>query len=104
MDAYLYGVVNPRTDSRMVDQAIEKDGGYRPGLGVVLGQAALGRGDDYKPAPGWPSLAHLDYVQKFSTVTLIALGLLALIVFGIVNPRRTARAVERAAKRRAGVA
>lgn len=101
-DQYLTGIVNPRKASREVDAAVDRDNLYRPAE-VILGQAAVGRGDDYRPAPGWPSLAHLDYVQKFSTVTLITIGVIALVVFGVINPRRAARAVAAAAKRRAGV-
>jgi hypothetical protein len=102
-DQYLTGLVNPREANRDVSAAVDRESAFRPG-DVILGQTAVGRGDDYRPAPGWPSLAHLDYVQKFSTVTLIAIGLIALVVFGVINPRRTARAVADAAKRRAGVA
>jgi hypothetical protein len=105
VDAYLTGLQTPREARRDVGLAVEQDGGYRqlPGFDVVLGRASLGAGDDYRPAPGFPPMAQLDYVQKFSTVCLIVLGLLALVVFGIINPGRTARAVANVAKRRAGV-
>jgi hypothetical protein len=101
-DQYLDGLETPREQRRDVSSAVDRDQLFAP-TRIVLGQEALGRGDDYRPAPGWPSLAHLDYVQKFSTVTLIALALVALIVFGVINPARTARAVANVAKRRAGV-
>lgn len=103
MDNYLAGLEAPREARRDVSAAVEADGGYRPGLEVVLGQASLGRGDEYRPGPGWPPMAHLDYVQKFATVSLIGVAVLALVVLGIINPHRTARALAEAAKRRAGV-
>lgn len=71
---------------------------------VIAGQASQGKGDTYTPLPGvLPTKDHLDYVQKFSTAGLLAVGFLFLIVLGIVNPARAVNLLGRGAAHQAGV-
>jgi hypothetical protein len=72
---------------------------------IISGQAGYGRGDSYTPLPGvLPSKDHLDYVQKFSTAGLLAIGFLMLLVLGILRPRRAFNYLARGAQHHAGVA
>src|SRR5438105_3305263 len=72
---------------------------------ILAGQASAGRGDSYTPLPGvLPSKDHLDYVQKFSTAGLLAVGFVLLILVGVFNPGRAVGLLASGAKRQAGIA
>ncbi len=72
-------------------------------MATVTGDAATGEGEAFRLRPRWPSVAQLDYVQKFATAGLLTLGLLLLIVYGIRNPGGAVALLARGAKKRAGV-
>jgi hypothetical protein len=71
---------------------------------AALGQRSQGQGGAYTPLPGvLPTKDHLDYVQKFSTAGLLAIGFVLLIALGIINPGRAMNVLSRGAARQAGV-
>ncbi|HEY8775806.1 MAG TPA: hypothetical protein VIM33_04910 [Gaiellaceae bacterium] len=70
---------------------------------VVTGQAARGAGLNYRPANGLPPVGVLEYVQKFSTATLAAIGLLVLLIVVVRSPRHALRWIARSGTRRAGL-
>jgi hypothetical protein len=69
---------------------------------TVTGAASTGEGESFRLRPRWPSVAQLEYVQKFSTAALLALGLLLLLGHALYNPSGAAAAVANAAKGRLG--
>lgn len=70
---------------------------------TVTGAAARGEGESFRLRPRWPSVAQLEYVQKFATAGLLVLGLLMLVGYGIANPAGAVRVLVQGAKRQAGV-
>lgn len=70
---------------------------------TVAGDTARGEGERFRIRPRWPSVAQLEYVQKFSTAALLLLGLLLILGHAIRSPRRAAAAVAGAATGRLGL-
>lgn len=70
---------------------------------TVAGDAAQGEGESFRLRPRWPSVAQLDYVQKFATASLLTLGLLVLLAYAVQRPRHAAGAIAGAALKKVGV-
>ena len=83
--------------------ATPDSGAIRNAADFVQGKTSYGAGPDYRPAPALPAVGVLDYVQKFSTATLAAIGLLVLVVVLVKNPRGAFHWVARSGVRRAGL-
>jgi hypothetical protein len=70
---------------------------------TVAGDTAQGEGESFRPRPRWPTVAQLEYVQKFATAALLTLGLLILLAYAVHRPGHAAAAIADAARKRAGV-
>jgi hypothetical protein len=70
---------------------------------TVTGEAAQGQGGTFRLRPRWPSADQLDYVQKFTTASLLSIALLLLFLKAIKNPAGALNYLVTGAKRRAGV-
>lgn len=70
---------------------------------TISGRSSQGQGGSFRLRPGWPKMDQLDYVQKFTTASLLTLGLLLLVGYAIHNPGGAVAMVVRGAKSRAGV-
>ena len=69
---------------------------------TVTGDAARGEGETFRLRPRWPSVAQLEYVQKFATAGLLVLGLLFLSGYAVQNPTGAFRLLAGAAKNKVG--
>lgn len=69
---------------------------------TVTGDAARGEGEEFRLRARWPSVAQLEYVQKFATAGLLVLGVFLLLGYAIANPRGAVTVIAGAARNRVG--
>lgn len=65
---------------------------------------ARGEGPNYQPHPYLPSAQHLDYLHKFSSASLLTIGLLLLVGLFVIHPRRAGGLIARGGLKQAGIA
>lgn len=61
-----------------------------------------GEGATYQPHPYLPSSQHLDYLHKFTSTSLLTLGLGLLVYLFVVRPRQARALVAHAGLRQTG--
>lgn len=66
--------------------------------------SARGRGDTYQPHPYLPTSQHLDYMHKFTSTTLLTVGVIILLVLLVRAPRAAGNLVTRAGLGKLGAA
>lgn len=75
----------------------------QPVADVIVGRAETGKAETYRPTPHAPSMQQLEYVQRFATAGLLALGFLFLAGYALISPLAAARLIARGARRQAGM-
>jgi hypothetical protein len=66
--------------------------------------SARGEGPSYQPHPYLPRADHLDYVHKFTSTSLLTIGLVLVLLVLLRSPRTAGNLLARGGLKQAGIA
>jgi hypothetical protein len=70
---------------------------------ILNPKGGRGEGATYQPHPALPSSQHLDYLHKFTSTSLLTLGLGLLIYLFVVRPKQARALVAHAGLNQVGI-